>query len=195
MDLAAASQSDQQQLAMTKNLRHRLDGYLAVALRSNQVLSRQQAVRIAMDAPDLVPIFQKLQTVTGQLANTVFATPAPPQLESWKAKVQSLSQEKEDLERQLATKSAEYRTARAPVNLEDVAATLPDKYALVDFVEYGEQTLANDRKGVAMQRRLTAFVVRRDHPVRMVDLGWRAGSGALSIPGASDSENPTSRKR
>jgi CHAT domain-containing protein/tetratricopeptide (TPR) repeat protein len=204
LDVAANSQSDQQQLAMTKSLRHRLDGCLAIAARTETyqesayeqllawkgtVLARQQAVRSVTDQPELAPLFSDLQKVAAELAKVAFATPDPSAIRAWQGQIQALSERKEGIERQLAEKSATYRQARRRVMPAELSAALPAGYALVDCAEFSDRVVDSRPPGwLYARRRLLAFIVRPDRGLRAVDLGsvgsimtaisrWREGFG------------------
>ena len=77
---------------------------------------------------------------------------------------------------------------------ERVQAALPDGVVLVDLLEYTDSSPPPAGKGQwKWERRLAAFVVRRDHPIVRLDLGpfkpieqaiadWRVALGADPAP-------------
>lgn len=194
LELAAATQSDQQQLAALAIWRFRLDQSLSIAARSPEhqasvyeqllgwkglMLARQQAMRSQADQPELAPLFADLQRVAAQLAQVTFATPAEAQIGEWRGTLQNLSHEKERLESQIAAKSAEFRKSKSRVLLTDLVAALPEGFALVDCAEYWDRSFEqNYRGGLRTRRRLSAFIVRPGREVQLVDLGNPSTIGA-----------------
>lgn len=89
-------------------------------------------------------------------------------------KLIELTQEKEDLEIELAQKSADFRRGQEANALapDQLRTALPTEAALVDFLEYRHYEPDPNAKGkFRFERRLLAFVVHRDRPVVRIDLG------------------------
>src|SRR5262249_24154763 len=85
-----------------------------------------------------------------------------------------LTERKEQLEREMARKSAAFRQGQALNQLtpQQLQAALPAEAALLDFLEYTHGTPPADKKGAGkFERRLTAFVVRPGRPLGQVPLG------------------------
>jgi CHAT domain-containing protein len=142
------------------------------------VFSAQSMARRARANPELEPVFDELSSVSTRLATLSLAVPDPRKREVWLQQIGDLTNRKEDLERDLATKSAEFRQAQETARLtpEQMLRVLPKGAALVDFLEYtffrytgSSRTGAQSR--LQFERRLVAFVVRADHPIVRVDLG------------------------
>lgn len=184
LDLAALDHSDQQQFLAAAQVRHRLDAYLSVALRRNEqldeayqqllawkgmVLARQQAVRSVMDRPELAPQFEQLRLVTAQFSRLAFASRGSTK------QMEELSKQKDQLESELSSRSAEFRAALREWTVADIAGQLPPGAALVDYLEYWNHAVLDATTGkLASQRRLLAFVIRPDAEVQCVDLGESA---------------------
>jgi CHAT domain-containing protein/tetratricopeptide (TPR) repeat protein len=204
LELAAAIQSERQQLAMLARNRWSLDVYLALAVEDGQytesgykhllawkgsALARQQAQRAVAAQPDFQPLYEELRTVTRELARRAFSIPDPQNHQAWQAEVARLSERRERLEAELSGKSAAYRAARQPPTLDDLRAALPEDAVLVDVLEYSHGRPDPDRPGwLIVERRLLAFIVAKQYPVELVNLGavapvsaaidvWRAGFG------------------
>jgi len=188
LELAAAVQSQRQQLAMQEKLRYILDDYLSLATGAKQpaatsyrpVLSwkgsvslRQRHQRLARRQPELADDFSQLDRVAARLASLAFATPEPKQQEARREQMQKLTDEKERLEGQLAGRSAAFRQEQQRRNLEpaQLQAVLPADTVLLDFLEYTHRSPSAQKKGQwKWEQRLVAFVVRRD-ALEHVDLG------------------------
>jgi CHAT domain-containing protein/Tfp pilus assembly protein PilF len=189
-ELAAALQSEHSQLAMFQAVRYRLDRYLSLATRAGvsaddgyaqalswkgSVFARQYSVRIAGRDPRLKPTFDQLSAVTGELANLVFAAQRGGGQAETTGRIRELAEQKEAFEAQLSRLSADFRSTRLSPQeqLDELKRALPSETVLVDLLEYSHSTPAAD--GVYdYQRRLAAFLVRRDEPVVRIDLGSAA---------------------
>ncbi len=188
LELAAAIQSQRQQLAMLEKLRSRLDGYLSLAPQARATLAqqyrpmlswkgivgrRQRQQRLARQRPELAKDFANLDRVSAQLAALAFATPNPKQQQARLLQMQQLTNEKERLEAYLAGRSAAFRKEQQRRDLEpaQLQAALPADAVLLDFLEYSHYSPSAEKKGqLKRERRLVAFVVRRD-ALERVDLG------------------------
>jgi CHAT domain-containing protein/tetratricopeptide (TPR) repeat protein len=188
LDLAAAAQSERQQLAMTSQLRVALDAYLTLATLAKRareaayshvlawkgaVLARQRRLRLQRSHPELADAFAQLDRVAGRLAALAFAVPDPKQQEAFRRQIQELSEQKERLESDLARRSAAFRQEREAERLtpDRLQAVLPPDAVLVDFLEYTHGSPPAQGKGKwQVERRLAAFVVRRDS-IEQLDLG------------------------
>jgi CHAT domain-containing protein len=188
LELAAAAQSQRQQLAMLAQLRFRLDAYLslappaegAAAAHYRPVLAwkgavgrRQRRQRQARKEPELAQDFAELDRLSARLAALALATAEPKQIDARRRQLQELTEQKEDLERTLSRKSAAFRQEREAqhLGLKQLQAALPADTALIDALVYSRHSPPPGKKvGWQWERQLTAFVVRRDRLAR-VDLG------------------------
>jgi CHAT domain-containing protein/tetratricopeptide (TPR) repeat protein len=188
LELAAAAQSERQQLAMADQLRGTLDAYLSLGRRAGQpaerayrhmmawkgaVLLRQRRLRLERQRPELTATVAQLDSTTSRLAALALAVPGPGQRDTYRRQIQELSVEKERLEADLASRSAAFRQQRESARLSpgQLRQALPSDTALVDFLEYTHFRPPAGGKGrLRKERRLAAFVVRPDSVVQL-DLG------------------------
>jgi tetratricopeptide (TPR) repeat protein len=198
LELAAASQSEREQLAMARSLRHHLDSWLSMPADARtaaertyghvlvwkgavfvQQQQRHQFAHLARQSkdPEVVRLASQLQDTSRLLAALALApepNPAPEARAFRFAQLARLTEEKERLEAELSRRSAAFRRlqARQQVSPATLRQVLPAGVALVDFLEYDHATPPPEHKGAwQSQRRLTAFVVRPDRPVARLDLG------------------------
>jgi CHAT domain-containing protein len=190
----AAVQSERQQLATERDLRVRLDAYLSLAVKAGRfeeaayrqvldwkgvVSSRQRASRALAGRDDLEPLFNELQRASSQLATLALSKPEPELAEARRRQLADLAAEVERLEQDLASRSAAYRQAMRRVSLENLREALPDDAVLVDYLQYtftdgpppGDEGTQQTTAAPVKELRLAAFVVRREGPVKLVDLG------------------------
>src|SRR5262249_7197936 len=128
LDLAAAAQSERQQLVMAHFLRSNLDCYLSLARMAN--LSPEDAYRQVLAAKGVVferqrrPLkakphsrparrFTEYQETVRQLARLALATPDPQQAQASRAKIAELSLHADQLEAELARRDPSFRAERA----------------------------------------------------------------------------------
>jgi CHAT domain-containing protein/tetratricopeptide (TPR) repeat protein len=187
LELAAAAQSQHQQLAMLRDLRCRLDDYLSLASDVQQpvadqyqevlawkgaVARRQRRQRLARKESRLAADFAELDRVSCRLAALALGAGDPKDTQR-RRRIQALSEQKERLEGELARKSTAFRHEKDLPHLgpAQLQAALPADAVLLDFLEYRHVWPSLSRKGgLKGERRLVAFVVRPDALVR-VDLG------------------------
>ena len=116
--------------------------------------------------------------------------PEAAELDSWRRQLAAVSAQKDELETELARLSSAYRQTQRQVTLDVLRAALPAEAALVDYIEYSHtEPPPTDQPGkLRFERRLVAFVVRREGPVQRFELGpveplamaidaWRRGRG------------------
>jgi CHAT domain-containing protein/tetratricopeptide (TPR) repeat protein len=122
--------------------------------------------------------------------------------------IRTLSDQRDQLERQLTEQSAAYRTfqARSRAGATEVRTALPNDTALIDVVGYRHVIGGAGRPRILQQQRIVAFVVRPDRPgVVIVPLSptqvlselierWRASYGAGKGPPA-DAADPGAELR
>jgi CHAT domain-containing protein/Tfp pilus assembly protein PilF len=194
LELAAAAQSERQQLAMAQDLRHRLDAYLSVAspaklapgdgyrfvlAAKGSVFERQRRLRAQrkrLQADPQSPAarqFAAYQETVRRLATLALATPDPKEPKAWQEQVAELSRRKDELEAKLARLDAGFRAARAEATRtpEQLRAALPRGTALIDLLVYTAFEPPAQGKGELQRERLVAFVVRADRPIARVELG------------------------
>jgi CHAT domain-containing protein/tetratricopeptide (TPR) repeat protein len=183
------AKSERQQLALAEILRTNLDRYLSVAtavgvnssdayrhvlIWKGAVFVRQFSRRAARHHTELEPRFDQLESVGIRLSTLALAGPKPNGRAVWERQISELSGQKEALEAELSGKSAEFRQDKALLQLTpaDFQEMLPENIALVDFLEYTHSNAPRDGKSaLAEERRLVAFVVQKDRPIKRVDFG------------------------
>jgi len=195
LQLAASVQSERQQLRMNAALRGYLDHYLSVAERAKlpaeqvykhvlawkgmvsarqwQIRARRQASEKGAD-PALARMHQELAEANQQLAALSFGSDQSTNEEAHGPVLAKLSLRKDELERDLAAKSALFDRQRKAQRLSpaELKALLPAKVALVDLVEYEHAAYSSDAKQtVVRERRLAAFVLRSDADIVRIELG------------------------
>jgi CHAT domain-containing protein/tetratricopeptide (TPR) repeat protein len=217
LERCAGVQSERQQLAMMQTSRFYLDGYLSITTEAHAtpgqvyeailagkgaVLARQRRLRLQRDHPELADAFAKLNRVAGRLAALALTVPDAKQLAAFRRQMETLTEEKERLESDLASRSAAFRQERAAARLApaQLQAALPANAALIDFLEYTHRCPPVQGKGAwSAERRLVGVVVRPDS-IEAVGLGpvqqvaelidrWRSGSG-VGKPSSPDAVDP-----
>jgi CHAT domain-containing protein/tetratricopeptide (TPR) repeat protein len=187
-----AAQSQRQRLDLLNQSRTYLDWYLSVigngpfpaARVYHQVLTwkgslaaRQAEDRLAGDSPAFRDQLEQLRVVRVDLARLVANPPLPAAQPAWLKSFQDLEAQKEKLELKLAQLSQEFfqLQQRRQISADQVAGSLPQDAALIDFLEYTHGTPDPDTKGRwHLERRLLAFVLKPgDEPV-LVQLGASA---------------------
>jgi tetratricopeptide (TPR) repeat protein len=187
--------SERRQLAFEAASRFYLDSYLSVAwaahvsgaetyhyvlLGKGAVTARQALMRVERRRPELKERFQKLEEVNRRLASLSRPAPAAGQRDVLLRELERLQEEREGLQRELATKSSEFRELReslemGPRQWKKLLDAIPPNAALVDVLEYWHSASPAGSKGpLKWERRLVAFVVRPGAEVKRVELGLAA---------------------
>jgi CHAT domain-containing protein/Tfp pilus assembly protein PilF len=185
----SAGLGERQRLRLFANQRRALDAFLTVTPKDGPGIAdvyrhvlewkgaaeaQQAEDRLVRDQPALRPILDQLAPIRARLAHLALTTPTRSQRASWRKQFDALRDQKENLEADLARRSAEFRREEQARQLgpEELAAALPDEAALIDLVGYAHYSLPAGGKGrFQMEPRLIAFVVRRGKPVALVPLG------------------------
>jgi CHAT domain-containing protein/tetratricopeptide (TPR) repeat protein len=199
--------SERRQILLTTSLRYLLDCYLSLGVAGDvsasdlyghclrwkgSAFTAWSETGALRKSPELSRQFEDLQTVSARLAALVFKTPEPKQQAAWKAEIDQLVEKKEALEASLAQRNADFRRQKEIERLdpEGLMRFLPERTALVDFLEYFKTAADPQKIGWTFcERHLAAFILRRDQAVVFIDLGpvaplqseietWRATFGA-----------------
>jgi CHAT domain-containing protein/tetratricopeptide (TPR) repeat protein len=196
LDLAAAGQSERQQLAMARDLRGALDSYLSfspfgklvaadvyrhVLVAKGAVLERQRRLRMQQRQKPASPGSQAArrfeeytQTVT-KLSAMALGGPDALQRDQWKSRLEELSRRKDELEAELSRLDTSFRAAQSVATRtpEQLQASLPDKAtALVDYLVYwASEPPAQGNGKFRWERRALAFVIRPGRPIARIELG------------------------
>jgi CHAT domain-containing protein len=141
-----------------------------VSLRQQQM--RRLRRQLVGSDPRTARLFADLESATRRLAALVNTTPGPRQRDTYRQRLDEANAEVERLQKELAAVSTAFRKEmeqrrRTP---DELRQALPNGVALVDLLEYGQFT-PRAKGGDSWERRLTAFVVRKDRPVVWVELG------------------------
>ena len=210
LEQTAAIQSEHQQLLMVDNVRYAFNVFLFASRAANSpaetvydevlawkgaVTSRQAFVRtLRRDLakhPQTAGLYEQLEAATRELAVLTNQGPTGSEPETYRKRVDELSERVEDLQVKLAKVSAEFAEQRAQQRrtAAELRQALPADAALVDLIEYSHYGWTEGNRGKPIwQQRVAAFVVRRDQPVAWIDLGlsadiesavetWRHGYG------------------
>jgi CHAT domain-containing protein/Tfp pilus assembly protein PilF len=222
LDLTASVQSEQQQLAMAKKVRNHLDSYLTGALAASaapaevytevaawkgSVSAQQQLLRARQRAlagdPNLerAQLFAQLDEKTRRLAALTRYAPNPEEAAKLPQEIAALGESLDELQQQLSRLDPDFHRAWAErkISPSKLQQALPTDAALVDVLEFW-QYVPPTLQGQPMrrERRVLAFVVRREAPIVCVQLGpsaplgsliesWRASFGGQR---ANDSQSP-----
>jgi CHAT domain-containing protein len=211
-ELAAAGQSERQQLLTIGKYRAPLDGLLSLSIRAGlpaegvyehvlawkgAVFARQRSRRLSeavKGRPEAAAKSRELQAVVNELATLALARPEPAQREAVRDRLGTLTRRRELLESEL---SAAARDAAGPTRAPgpaQVAAALPADAVLVDILVYTHSVPPASGKGPWRSRRhAAAFVVAPNRRAELIDLGalepiekaveeWRRTFGA-TVPG------------
>jgi tetratricopeptide (TPR) repeat protein len=205
LDLAAAAQSERQQLAMTHSLRSQLDAYLSLAAQAHlpaerayhevlawkgTILARQRRLRSERSTPELQALVEKLRRTTNHLASLAFAIPDPTQQVAWRKQLAQLTQEKEQIESELARRSPAFRQQQQRLSPTALRDLLPRDTALIDFLVYDHSTVPPDKESKSQwERRLIAFVVAPGRPRGGPDPGAVSEEAARRAGSVSDGES------
>lgn len=204
----SARQQERSQAEMRSCLDARLSNAIALHRGARECLEdlwqwkgavtlRQQAYRQVSSNPHLAGLFAQLQSVSRQistLANATTALTATTQnalsrrefersLSIWRTRFETLTREREGLERQIARDSEEFRRIKGSLTVAEVQRWLPERTALLEFLEYTHVTLKPGKNGrIHPEPRYLAFVVRPDRDPAMMDLGpAEAFSAAVAV--------------
>jgi CHAT domain-containing protein len=133
--------------------------------------------RLNSDDAQLLDHFNE---TTSQLARLVFAGPQQLTVEEFQLRSKELNEQREQLEADIARRSAEFRAQSQPVTIDAVRGTLPDNTALLEFASYRPLSpkgiTAKERYGAP---RYVVYVIRRQGEVR-----WRELGGTKEVDGA-----------
>jgi CHAT domain-containing protein len=217
---AASLQSERQQLLAAAAVRARLDFRLSlpedgkdasacyrhVLAGKGAVFVRQHRRRLFIalsgdSRPEVRKLASGLDATSRELAFLALGCDGPATGDRLE-KIERLTKQKEAQEVALAKLTAEFRDARGQEELtpDGLRESLPAGVVLVDFLFYSRRDRGQKDRTKRWQRRLAAFVVRRDAKVARLDLGpadaieqavasWRETLGKKSLdqddPGAA----------
>jgi CHAT domain-containing protein len=161
--------------------------YRYVLLGKGTVTAQQSFIHLKLRRPELAPVFEELALDSRRLQKLRFSPPAEPKRrEVWQSEIDRLEKQRTADQQKLAAQSGEFRmleeAMRAdPEQVQKLQAALPPKSALVDVLEYTHLRRSPIKTGwLIRERRLVAFVVRKDRPIERIELGPVAPLGAAA---------------
>ncbi len=198
LDHVASIQSERQQLAMAKMFRDTLDLYLSLSTRGDlqadkayehvlrwkgAVFARQLRLRnlrrILSETgdPEVRRLLDELDSVACRIATLALSVPDPDERQNHLATIGDLSNRREELEVEIASRSRQFREQQetVPCTPSLLQTLLPEKIVLVDLIEYEHSVRPKDGSGKwKSERRVSAFLTRAGKPTERVDLGYAA---------------------
>jgi len=186
---SAPAVGERQWLELLASLRRDLDAYASLAVDTRASATdlyryvldwkgaadaRQTEARMSRDQPELRPALDQLARTSAQLAQLAFTSSSPARHSAWRRQLDQLRERKENLEADLAARSAVYCQKRRSLvaGPDEVAAALPAGTTLVDLIDYTHFIPPKHGEGkFRRERRLLAFVSRRGRSVTPVPLG------------------------
>lgn len=194
--------SERQQLATSRQRRHRLDRFLSLAVEhkpaqaaaiaellqwKGATLERQRQMRRLASDPKVSQQFAELQVVSAQLS-TLIATGPTGDVDSWKKAVSDLTAEREDLESKISRTSGA-AGQRGNVTLDQIRQSLPKGTVLLDYFTYSRSKVDPEQQRFTSTRSLLVAVIPQEGESRLMDLGplapivsaidgWRTSFGA-----------------
>jgi CHAT domain-containing protein/Tfp pilus assembly protein PilF len=193
LDLAAATQSERQQLAMARDLSADLDNYLSVSplakisprdayrhllIAKGAVFERQRWLRTQRQrypsGSEAAKLLEEYTKTVAQLSALALGEPDLGKPQEWKARIEELSQRKDKLEAELSRLDVGFGDVKhaARRTMEQLQEAIPKHAVLIDFLVY-EAALApvQGKSGFQWVRRVLAFVVRPGHETVRIELG------------------------
>ncbi len=154
------------------------DVYRYVLLDKGIVAAQQSFIHAMLRTKELAPLFEKLGRISRRLKALQLSPPGRPEsLADWRNELARLEEERGAAQQTLAAQSGEFRRLEQSLQadtdqVDKLRRLLPGNVALVDMLEYTDFSPPTARQGPLNQgRRFVAFVVRRDAPVKRIDLG------------------------
>ncbi|UCJ13316.1 MAG: CHAT domain-containing protein [Phormidium sp. PBR-2020] len=156
----ASDHPEAARLALTTVLRRK--GRILDAMTETQQLLRDNL------SPELAPLLDEYTNAQTQLATRLYAGLGNQDPDVYRAEIDTLRQQVEQLEDDLSRRSAEFRVATEPVEIEAVQALIPADAALVELVQYFPFDFASRTRGMS---RYAAYILHASGEPQWVDLG------------------------
>ncbi|MCC5899056.1 MAG: tetratricopeptide repeat protein, partial [Phormidium sp. BM_Day4_Bin.17] len=153
----ASDHPEAARLALTTVLRRK--GRILDAVTETQQLLRDNL------SPELAPLLDDYTNAQTQLATRLYAGLGNQDPDVYRSEIDTLRQQVEQLEDDLSRRSAEFRVATEPVEIEAVQALIPADAALVELVQYRPWS-----QGWGTPR-YAAYVLHASGDPQWVDLG------------------------
>jgi len=183
--------SEQEQLRAAERVSRYLDNYIAAKEVSESegfeqvlrwkgaVLTRQRAVRLAAEDPEVAPIFEALQANAAQLAALSGNYPeALSEVDAWKAQMDALTDNQETLERELNAMSSVYREGTKRVTLEELQSVLQDNALLLDYFVYERAGVEQLLVHAVDADSVTRYELGALEPIERAIRAWRQALGS-----------------
>jgi CHAT domain-containing protein len=151
-------------LALTTIVRRK--GRILDVLSDSERLLRQNLT------PENQKLFDERNTIRTRVATLLYSKPKDANKEKYRQEVSEITTKLENIEAELSKRSAEFRSANQPVNIEDVQKRIPSDAALVEFVLY--QPSINPKAATKSERygkpRYAAYILTSQGATQWVDL-------------------------
>jgi len=195
LNQSAIVQSERRQTRNQSKVRYTLDHLLSNAVQHGDasrlaaeaiwrwkgaVTVRQETYRRLASSPESRELFKKLRSVSRQLSALASRPLSSPTTKTagqkhtrTEVRAQELTSQREDLERQIAGLSADYRHLQRPPTVDEVRSCLREREAYVDYLQYGHRLFDNiaQSSNAVEEERFAAIVVTREQPVSLIGLG------------------------
>ncbi|MDP1563454.1 MAG: tetratricopeptide repeat protein [Pirellulaceae bacterium] len=142
--------------------------------------TRQRLMRLARESrdADVQAKLSELQSIASRLATLTLSVPDEQAMRGpWRQQLDELNDQREQVERQLSTVSAEFRAlkAQSQIGLSEIQNILPIDAALIDLREYNRKLETKNKYGAPnYEAGYCAIVIRAGKPPRLVALGSKA---------------------
>ena len=127
----------------------------------------QQLLRKRLDSQSQ-KLLDRLNDTRTQLANLTYNRPENLPLEEYRARLNELRNQEQQLVAKISRRSREFAQINQPVTIETIQQLIPDDTALVEFVEYKPFNPQKDSFG---NPRYAAYVLRSQGAPQGIDLG------------------------
>ncbi|MEL7038379.1 MAG: CHAT domain-containing protein [Cyanobacteria bacterium J06592_8] len=158
----APNNSEAARLALTTILRRK-------ARILDTVTNELQLIR-ANITPENQQLLDKLDTIQQQRANLLYNPPEDLPPEQYRQLTEDLRAEAEQLEAQLAQRSAEFRVETEPVTIEKLQQLIPEDTALVEIIQYEPFDAKAQQDEKWGQPHYAAYIIS-SNSINWVDLG------------------------
>jgi CHAT domain-containing protein/Tfp pilus assembly protein PilF len=124
-------------------------------------------------------LLDQLNDITSQLARLVLDGPQGASVAEYQKRIKTLEEQREKLEEEVSSRSAEYRSQNQPVTLDSIHRAIPADAALIEFAVYRPLNRKPPSGQAAYgEPRYVAYVVRNQGDVRWAELGTTKGIDA-----------------
>ena len=121
--------------------------------------------------PETQKLLDDYASLAGQLSILTLRGPRQQKSEAHLAYLQNLETQREKLEAEISTRSAEFKTEVTPITLEGVQQSIPSNAVLVEYAVYRPLNAKTNTFG---ERRYVVYVLDQTGKIRFADLGEAA---------------------